>query len=232
VTNGPDSDARTIEHSVRAARPGPRLEDGWDDPAWAVAEPLEIAHFRPEGSPHRPRTRARLLHDGEGLAGLFRVEDRHVRSVHTRFGDPVYRDSCVEIFLQPKEGRGYLNFEMNAGGALLASHVTDHRRTPEGFAAFRPLSEADGRRVAIRSSLPRVVEPEIERPTEWELAFYVPVALLEAYVGPIGPLGGQEWRANLYKCGDETSHPHWASWSPVDALNFHLPHCFGTLRFL
>jgi hypothetical protein len=207
----------------------PRLEDGWDDPAWAAAEVLEIATFRPEGSDHRPRTRARLLHDGERLWGLFRVEDRHVRSVHTRFGDPVYTDSCVEIFLQPKPGRGYLNFEMNAGGALLASHVTDHRRTPEGFAAFTRLTEADGRQVAVRSSLPPVVEPEIE--AEWALAFAIPVALLEAYVGPIGPLAGQEWRANLYKCGDATSHPHWASWAPVEALNFHLPHCFGTLRF-
>jgi hypothetical protein len=219
-------------HLVRAARPGPRLENTWDDPAWATAEPLEIAHFRPEGSNHRPRVRARLLHDGATLSGLFRVEDRHVRSVHTRFGEPVYQDSCVEIFLQPKAGRGYLNFEMNAGGALLASHVTDHRRTPEGFAAFTRLTEEDGRQVAVRSSLPPVVEPEIEGPVDWQLAFSIPATLLEKYVGPIGPLAGQEWRANLYKCGDRTSHPHWASWSPVDALNFHLPHCFGTLRFL
>jgi hypothetical protein len=218
-------------HVVRAARPGPRLEDGWGDPAWAGAEPLEIARFRPEGSGHRPRTRARLLHDGERVFGLFRVEDRHVRSVHTRFGEPVYEDSCVEVFLQPKEGRGYLNFEMNAGGALLASHVTDHRRTPDGFAAFTRLTEEDGRLVAIRSSLPPVVDPELEGPVTWDLAFSIPVTLLEKYVGPIGHLAGQEWRANLYKCGDRTSHPHWASWSPVTALNFHLPHCFGTLRF-
>jgi hypothetical protein len=220
-----------MEHIVRAARPRPRLEDGWDDPAWAAAEPLEIAHFRPEGSDHRPRTRARLAWDDEGLCGLFRVEDRHVRSVHTRFGDPVYQDSCVEAFLQPKPGRGYLNFEMNAGGALLASHVTDHRRTPDGFAAFTKLTEEFGRRVAVRSTLPGVIEPEIDGPVDWQLAFFIPTALLEEFVGPIGPLAGQEWRANLYKCGDRTSHPHWASWSPVDALNFHLPHCFGRLRF-
>jgi hypothetical protein len=217
-----------MEHVVRAARPRPRLEDGWDDPAWTAAAALEIACFRPEGSEHRPRTRARLAWDDDGLCGLFRVEDRHVRSVHTRFGEPVYEDSCVEIFLQPRPGHGYLNFEMNAGGALLASHVTDHRRTPDGFAAFTRLTEEDGRQVAVRSSLPSVVEPEVS--ADWQLAFSIPKALLEKYVGPIGPLEGQRWRANLYKCGDKTSHPHWASWSPVDALNFHLPHCFGTLR--
>jgi len=220
-----------MEYVVRASpsRPGP--EARWDDPAWAAAGALEIAHFRPEGSDHRPRVRARLLHAGDGLCGIFHVEDRYVLSRHTRFGDPVYQDSCVEIFLQPKPDRGYLNFEMNAGGALLASHITDHRRTPDGFAAFTRLTGEDGRQVEVRSSLPPVVEPELDGPLDWQLAFFVPTALLEKYVGPIGPLGGQSWRANLFKCGDKTSHPHWASWSPVDALNFHLPHCFGTLRF-
>jgi hypothetical protein len=218
-----------MRHSVFTPRPP--LAARWDDPAWADRAPLEIASFRPEGSDHRPRTRARLAYDADGLSGLFRVEDRHVRSVHMRFGEPVYQDSCVEIFLQPKPDRGYLNFEMNAGGALLASHVTDHRRTAGGFAAFTPLTEDDGRRVAVRSSLPAVVDPEVEGPLEWELAFFIPVSLLEEHVGPIGPLAGQAWRANLFKCGDATSHPHWASWSPVDALNFHLPHCFGTLAF-
>jgi hypothetical protein len=220
-----------VEYRVRATRLRPGLQDGWDAPAWAAAETLEIAHFRPEGSDHRPRVQARLLHAEEGLSGLFRVEDRYVLSRHTRFGDPVYEDSCVEIFLQPKPDRGYLNFEMNAGGALLASHVTDHRRTPDGFAAFTRLTEEDGRQVQVRSSLPPVVDPEIARPLGWQLAFFIPTALLETYAGPIGRLGGQAWRANLYKCGDRTSHPHWASWSPVDALNFHLPHCFGTLLF-
>jgi hypothetical protein len=216
---------------VRRAAPPPALEASWDDPAWSRAETIEIASFRPEGSDHRPRARARLLHSEDALLGIFRVEDRYVRCRHTRFQDPVYEDSCVEIFLQPKPERGYLNFEMSCGGALLATHITDARRVPGGFAAFKKLPETHGRKVRVRSSLPPVVEPEIEGPLEWELSFVVPTALLESYVGPIGPLSGQTWRANLYKCGDRTSHPHWASWAPVDALNFHLPHCFGWLRF-
>jgi hypothetical protein len=218
-----------MDYFVRAGRPP--LAAGWGDPAWAERPVLEITSFRPESSEHRPLTRARLAYDEKGLGGVFHVRDRYVRSVHTRFGEPVYRDSCVEIFLQPKPDKGYLNFEMNAGGTLLASHVTDHRRTSDGFAAFTRLTEEDGGLVGVRSSLARVVDPEVRDPVQWELAFFVPITLLEKYVGPIGRLGGQSWRANLYKCGDETSHPHWASWSPVDALNFHLPGCFGTLVF-
>jgi len=220
-----------MQARVRAATSRPRLEDAWDDPGWARAETLELAHFRPEGSGHRPRTRARLLHCAEGLAGIFRVEDRYVRSVHTRFGDPVYEDSCVEIFLQPRPERGYLNFEMNCGGTLRASHITNHRRVPGGFAAFTPLGEEEGRRVLVRSSLPHTLDPEVEAPLDWQLAFFIPTALVEECVGALGPLPGQSWRANLFKCGDKTSHPHWASWSPLQERNFHRPDCFGTLRF-
>jgi len=220
-----------MEYRIRAASPAPPLGAGWDDPAWDDAFTLEVGHFRRESSDHRPRTRARLLHDEAGLHGVFRVEDRYVRSVHTRFQDPVFEDSCVEVFLEPRPGRGYLNFEFNGGGTLLASYVTDSRRTPGGFAAFTRLREEDGRQVLVRASLPPVVDPEIVDPVTWHLAFFVPTALLETYVGPLGPLDGQAWRGNLYKCGDRTSHPHWAAWAPVDALNFHLPHCFGTLRF-
>ena len=38
-------------------------------------------------------------------------------------------------------------------------------------------------------------------------------------------------RANVYKCGDRTSHPHWMSWNPVRTLNFHAPDEFGQLIF-
>lgn len=218
-------------YTVRKAPSGLGVARGFDDPAWSSAPPFDVDQFRPEGSDHRPRTQARLLYDAAGLFGIFRVEDRYVRCVHRKFQDPVYEDSCVEVFLQPKPDRGYLNFEMSCGGALLASHVTDERRTPDGFAAFRKLGAEEGRQVLRRSSLPSIVDPEIDAPVDWELAFFVPAAVLEGCVGPIGSLAGQEWRANLYKCGDKTSHPHWAAWSPVDTLNFHLPRCFGTLRF-
>jgi hypothetical protein len=209
----------------------PRLEDGWEAPAWSAAETIELAHFRPEGSAHRPRTRARLLHSGDALHGIFHVEDRWVRSVHTRFGDPVYQDSCVEIFLAPLPGHGYLNLEMNCGGTLLASHVTDHRRTPSGLAAAVLLTADEGREVALRSTLPATLEPEVETPLVWQLSFALPLALVERRFGRLRPLAGSTWRGNLYKCGDRTSHPHWASWAPLEARNFHLPQCFGSLSF-
>jgi len=210
--------------------PSPALL-GPDDPAWRGAVSLAVDQFRPEGSDHRPRTTLQLLHDGEAIHGLFRVEDRYVRCVHDTYGAPVYQDSCVEFFLQPKPGRGYFNFEFNCGGAFLCNHITDETRFQGAFKAFTQLSTEDVRSVRVATSRPGLTEPEIAGPVAWWLAFRIPVAVVEKFVGPVSALAGQVWRGNAYKCGNDTSHPHWAAWAPVDALNFHLPRCFGELRF-
>lgn len=218
-------------HVIKYTDTAPSLEDAWESPEWSKSGFIELAHFRPEGSSHRPRTRAKLLYGNDGLYGMFRVEDRYVVCRHTGYMDPVYNDSCVEFFIKPKKDSGYFNFEFNCGGALLASYIVDHTRTDNGFKDFTPLPEEDGAMVEIYHSLPTVVEPEIMEPTTWHLAFFIPYTLLEKFVGPLGSLCGQQWTANFYKCGDNTSHPHWASWSPVTDLNFHLPECFGQIHF-
>jgi len=218
-------------YRVRLAPGGPTIEDRWEDASWHPFPALTISHFRPESSVHRPRTRVKLVADAQTIYGIFKVEDRFIRCVHTAFQAPVYKDSCVEFFVQPRPDKGYFNFEFNCGGALLAAYITDPRRTEGGFADWRPLAPEEGRRIAVQSSLPPTVDPEIPDRRTWQLAFRIPLDILGAYVGPLTIAAGDVWRANFYKCGDETSHPHWAAWHPVDALNFHLPHCFGRLRF-
>ncbi len=203
-----------------------------DDSAWFGPDALELAHFQDRGSDHRPRTRV-LLYAGEEFLHLhFRVEDQYVRAAHRNYQDPVCEDSCVEFFVQPKPDRGHFNFEMNAGGCLLLYYITDATRTPDGFKKFVKVPWEWAKDVRIRSSLPLVVEPEMSEPVTWTLSCDIPVSLLEHYVGPLRPLAGQAWRANFFKCGDKTSHPHWAMWSPVrEGWSFHQPVYFGELRF-
>jgi hypothetical protein len=203
----------------------------WDAAPWMSAETLEIGCFRPESSSHRPKALARLLYDARGVHGMFRVEDRYVLCRRTEFQDPVWKDSCVELFIQPKPDRGYFNFEFNCGGALLCSHIIDHERTPDGFKNYEKLPAELGRTVRVRSSLPRRIDPEITEPLKWTLQFFIPFALFEQRVGTLGRIQGQIWRGNLFKCAEENSHPHWASWLPVDEFNFHRPNCFGALSF-
>jgi hypothetical protein len=165
------------------------------------------------------------------VRGQFQVDDRFVRCRHSGFQQPVYKDSCVELFLQPKPQGGYFNFEFNAGGALLVYWIEDPTREGQGFRRYRVLSDAECARIQVVSSLPARIDPEIDGPLPWSLSFGIPVALLERYAGPIGNVAGQCWRGNAYKCGDETSHPHWASWAPIDRLDFHSPDCFGAFVF-
>ena len=219
-------------YRVRPAAMRPELQGKWDGPAWAEAEMLELTHFRPEGSDHRPKTAVRLLYDHNGVFGVFRVEDRYIRCRHGSYRDPVYKDSCVEFFVQPNPDKGYFTFEFNCGGALLCSHITDPARTSGGFRAFVNLPEEDGKQVIIYHSMPPLTEPEITEPTVWLLEFFIPFGLLEKYVGPVRNIAGRIWRANFFKCGDETSHPHWSSWTSLPERNFHLPEYFGTISFL
>lgn len=210
---------------------GPRLDGEWDGPEWRRANTLDVACFREESGDHRPETFFRMLYDARGLYGKFFVRDRYVVSRHTAFNDPVCKDSCVEFFVRPKKDKGYFNFEFNCGGALHSSYIVDETRVDKGFKDYEPLKESDGRQVLVWHSLPVRVEPEVKEPQEWSLAFFIPFDLLEKYAGDLGPVPGSEWRANFYKCADNSSHPHWAAWSPVEKLNFHLPECFGTIIF-
>lgn len=220
-----------MNYTVRLASAAPALQPESKDPIWQQADTLEVQHFCPESSDHRPGTSARMLYDAQGVYGIFRVQDRYVRCLRTQYHDTVWKDSCVEFFAQPKPDRGYFNFEFNCGGAFLCSYITNPERTPEGFKEFVKVSASIGQTIRVKSSLPPQVEPEITAPVVWTLGFFIPVALFEHYLGPLGTLPGQVWRGNFFKCAEENSHPHWASWSPVDEFNFHRPGCFGTIQF-
>ena len=205
----------------------------WNSGSWDRAQMLRLANVFSRSSEHRPDTRVRLLYDDEGLYGMFKVEDRYVRAIHCGNQEPVCLDSCVEFFVQPAGVTGYLNFEMNCGGALHCSHVRDHRREPNGFADYTMLSESQLHMVRRQSSLPARVDPEITDPTTWTMGFFIPVGLFESIYPELDGVTweGQRWHANFYKCADHTSHPHWISWRPIPELDFHRPDCFGELHF-
>jgi hypothetical protein len=210
----------------------PPLNADWSDPAWRGTEELSIAHFRPESSSHRPQTFARLGYTAEGLHGIFLVRDRFVRCQRKHYFDEVWKDSCVEFFVEPKTSGGYFNFEFNCGGAFLCNYITDATRDPQTiWVASQKVPPDLGQLVQVKSSLPALIDPEITTPLDWSLQFFIPFALLEKFTGPLGDIRGQTWRGNFFKCAEEVSHPHWAAWSTVDEFNFHLPRCFGALQF-
>ena len=196
--------------------------------SWAAAGVLEVASFQQRSSAHRPGTQVRLLYDDSGVFIRFDVKDCFVRSVHEDYQDPVSSDSCVEWFVQPAGQPGYFNFETNCGGTLLLAYA-------DGSASVKrvnPVNASWVEQLSINTTMPRRVDPEIAGPVNWTLSYFVPFALFEHYAGPCGKIEGSVWRANFYKCGTGTSHPHWASWSPIrEGNSFHQPAFFGELLF-
>ncbi len=201
----------------------------WESSDWKHVDIIKINNFRPESSSHHPAVECRLQHDGNGFYGLFQVKDQYIRCVETEHNSSVCRDSCVEFFVEPPGGQGYFNFEFNCGGTMLLYYIKDCSRTDNGFKEFAPVSANEAAGVKIFHTMPKVVEPEISEENTWRLGFYLPFALFELKFNGLRVASGQTWRGNFYKCADQTSHPHWAAWSPVSALNFHLPECYGNI---
>jgi hypothetical protein len=154
-----------------------------------------------------------------------------VRSRHTDYDSDTHKDSCVELFVQPAGRTGYFALEVNCGGAFSLRYIEDPTRTADRFAKWTRVDWAQAQRIEVGRSMPAIVEPELTGPVTWWVELAWPLEVMEPYCGTLGTLGGQRWRANAF-CGDETSHPHWASWAPIgEALDFHAPEYFGALEF-
>ena len=204
----------------------------WDDPQWAEVEPVPVALFHAQSSDHRPVVEARLAYSPDRLWLRFLVHDRYVVSRELRTNGPVHLDSCVEFFVAPLSGRDYFNVEVNAGGTLHCSHMWDPTVVDGRFVGCADLEPEETAQFRIQTTLPRRIEHEITDAVTWGMQAEIPLAVfagrLKQAITPSGT-----WRANFYKCGDQCSHPHWASWAPIgERLFFHQPERFGTLRFV
>ncbi|MFA7160341.1 MAG: carbohydrate-binding family 9-like protein [Kiritimatiellia bacterium] len=222
-----------MQYSIKHAATPPALAGKWDDAPWQGAETGSLANFFERSSSHRPKVEFRLLWDRAGLYVFFRVEDRYVRCLRTDYQNQVCKDSCVEFFVEPKPGAGYLNFEVNCGGNLLLYFLDYPDPAKGGIKMKEVVPRSLGETVKIYHSMPKVVYPELDFDVTWKIEYFAPFSLFEHYFGPLGEIGGQTWRANFYKCADESSHPHWATWAPLPPkVSFHVPQHFAPIKFL
>jgi hypothetical protein len=220
------------EYIIRRTQEPPKLEAEFDEGVWKSVDVLRVAHFHPRGSDHKPDVRAKVLYDDEFLYVHFNIRDRYVICTRSEYQSSVCKDSCAEFFVQPKQDKGYFNFEINCCGGILLSYVEDPERTADGFKKYTMVPWEQARSIRLFHSLSGRVFPEISDPVEWKIAYAIPFALLNNYVGPCVPGKGDRWRANFYKCADDSSHPHWGAWAPIgEELSFHQPTFFGTIQF-
>lgn len=207
----------------------PKIDGDWHKYPWRDMEPELLGNYMGEMPDHRPRAEVKIAYDDHALYLIFRVADRYVRAVAKNHQDPVCGDSCVEFFFSPGPdvADGYFNLEVNCGGTMLFHFQKVPRQNPIAL----PASEYD--KVEIGHSLPQLVDPEIETPLSWTVEYRLPLDILASYCYLTRPAPGVTWRANFCKCADNSSHPHWLTWSLLDypRPNFHLPQFFGLLEF-
>ncbi|MBB6732421.1 carbohydrate-binding family 9-like protein [Cohnella zeiphila] len=183
-----------------------------------------IRHYLWMQTDYRPKVTFALSYTEEELRLVFRVYEEAPLIRYTRPNDPVYRDSCVEFFLQPApaEDARYLNFEMNAAGTLLVGlgkGRQDRLYLGPSDRPVVPVETAAGLRDPDTGEL------------YWTARLRIPLGWLSSLFPSFVPRTGAAMRGNFYKCGDETQVPHYGCWSQVrsDVPDFHRSEDFGTL---
>lgn len=139
---------------------------------------------------------------------------------YTRFGDPVYFDSCMEFFAA-WDNQSYINIEVNSLGTLCSQFgKTQSKR--------KPITDYLGE--DIFEVTPCVNEDS------WSITVYIPLSKLERFYGTAVStevlVSGYTFTGNFYKIGadPETGVRHYGMWTEVggDTPNFHQPAYFGT----
>lgn len=180
-----------------------------ENPLWHQAEKAEIDSFAwDDGTGYRPCTSARLLAGKDGISVLFTTDEFPLRCVCSQHNGRICCDSCVEFFLRPANDNRYLNFEMNCAGMMMIGLGAGR--------ANRTLLSFDAARFCLTDKISGGV---------WQHLLYIPFDFLRKVYGSWN--GG--FLGNLYKCGDDTVHPHYGSWNPVGTIqpDFHTPEYFG-----
>lgn len=180
-----------------------------------TAAPLEISHLL-WGTKSIPRTYFYIgFVPGDGFYLRMVCEEKDPRRTYTEDLSPVYRDSAMEAFFQfVPEQEVYLNFEVNANGALLAtygpSRVYRSYFTKEDLEKFECQAEVEEDR--------------------WSASLRIPLSVLEHIYGPLKLEAGDVIACNFYKISESEEIEHYASYSPIltSIPSFHLPEYFAS----
>ena len=165
-----------------------------------------------------------MFHTGDWLMLRFDVAERYTAALVTEDNGEVWTDSCAEFFIAPDTGM-YYNFETTCIGRMLLgarkSRTEAEHASPEVLAGVKRYT-----------TLP-CGEPFAEREGDnrWSLTLAIPPQALFRHA--LTDWSGLKARMNLYKCGDNLSHPHFLSWRPIrtEKPDFHRPEFFGEVTF-
>jgi hypothetical protein len=216
-------------YKVYKAKQPIMIDGDWNKLQWKDMKPIEIKNQM--GAPPKfiPTVQAKMMYDKANLYVIFKVRDCFVRCITKDYNGPVWEDSCVEFFFSPDTSfpERYFNLEINCGGTPLMRYNIFTRKE------FILLDIDDIKEIEIAHSMPQIVDPEITEIITWTVECKIPIKMLNKYTSITQPRNGIIWRANFYKIAENSSNPHYLTWSVVEnhEPNFHLPQFFGMLQF-
>lgn len=169
----------------------------------------------------KPAVSFTLAHNHNHLFLKFYVKEPQIKAVFRNINDPVYRDSCVELFIAFGKDINYYNLEFNCEGTCLGQYGKN--KQDRQFIAPEILQE-----IKTETCIRGMNEQNLYT---WELAIKIPFRVFNQ---PLGlNVHESNLRLNLYKCGDDLEAPHFMAWNNIVSTepNFHLPEFFGAATF-
>ncbi len=196
-----------------------------DSEFWNDIPTLYIDQYLWLENNYTPKVEVKVCYSNEYLFAYFKVYENEITARFVQVNDPVYKDSCVEFFLNlfPSKTEKYFNFEMSAIGTIYVGFGTAELRS------VLPIKEIDI--IEIHSSIIKPFIGKIEH-DYWEVFYKIPFDILEKYYDEKFVAGNS--KGNFYKCGDESKYEHYGTWNDIVSPkpNFHLPKYFGDLIFV
>jgi len=200
------------------------IQDISNDDAWQGIGEILINDYRWMENNYKPEVTIKACYCDEYIYVRFLVYEQKVTVRYLNVGDPVFKDSCVEFFINlfPKETEEYFNIELNAIGTIKMGYGIKRNR--------KYLTVADLTDMKVITSIQQPVYG-LHGSDHWKLWCAIPINMLEKITNR--KFKGDEAIGNFYKCGDDTEFRHYGMWNLIDnpKPDFHLPEYFGKIIF-
>jgi Carbohydrate-binding family 9 len=170
---------------------------------------------------YKPKVSFSIAYTPDIILLKYFVEEKYIKAAYHEPNDPVFKDTCVEMFIAFNDDSKYYNLEFNCIGTVLIAYGGD--KDDRVY--------LDKSLIETISSYYIILPPDNNGSVAWELTLRIPFTLFAHH--NITSLKDMACRANFYKCGDDLPEPHFLSWNNINypEPNFHLPGFFGTVHF-
>ena len=186
----------------------------------ALRQSIDIVNWK--NFPYKPVVAFDIARGDKELYLHYFVRGLSLRAMADEDGEYVHTDSCVEFFMRKADEMFYTNFEFNCIGTCLAARgQVRHSRTL--------FTSNEYKNIRRYTTIQRETFEEKKGIFSWELITAIPFELMGLDSSNLP----EKIRGNFYKCADETSNPHYVTWSPIDlpAPDYHCPEHFGEIFF-